>query len=141
METQDATLVRIAVLIEECVGKQKRRDVLGGDIAGDYRLSDDGGGTASRKQRIPEGSFVNQYETAAGAIAIQSETVSARNQDHRPARFGRRIEKRVPVLRCYSIKFGAQYGIGELCRDEARTVEGRLEDWRRQSRSHIGQAS
>ena len=73
METQDATLVRIAVLIEECVGKQKRRDVLRGDIAGGYRLSDDGGGTASRKQRIPEGSFVNQYESAAGAIAIQGE--------------------------------------------------------------------
>src|SRR3974390_3323380 len=139
METQDATLVRVAVLIEECVGKQKRRDVLRGDIAGAYRLSDDGGGTAqSGKHRVPEGIFVNQYEGAGGAIALQGEAVSARNEDHGPVRSERRLEKRVPVLRSDLVKFGAHYGIGELRRDEARRVTGRLEGWRCQSRRHIG---
>ena len=140
METQDATSVRNPVDIsEEYVRKQKRRDILCGDIAGGYRLSDDRSGTAkSRTQRIVEGIFVNKDESATGAIAIQGELVSARNEDHRPARSDRRIEKGVPVLRSHSEKFGAQYGIGELRRDEARAVAGRLEDWRCQSRSHIG---
>ncbi len=93
METQDAALFRIAVAIEECVRKQKRRDILRGDIAGGYRLLTDG------KQRIVEGTSVNQYESAAGAIAVQGEAVSARNEHHRPARFDRRKEKRVPVVR------------------------------------------
>jgi hypothetical protein len=77
--TQEATIFRIAVDIVDCVRKQKRRDILRGDIAGGYRLSDDGGGTAkSRTRCVVEGVFVNEYERAVGTIAIQSELVSAR---------------------------------------------------------------